>query len=112
MLKHVDQDALACCQAHCGQLRHAQIERRLCEPHKILAHHNRFVARHLVLTQPAQTPVALHTLLEFGIRSIACIEGRDHGEQIGIASSMRWRLTQGDRNQLTLIEQIDVAAQR
>ena len=95
-----------------GQARHAQHQRHKLQPDQFIAQNQRRGFLHLFLLQPAQTPVAFHVALEFGIGCVGQLEITHGGQQLGRMRRKWRRLATQPGHQLSLIEQIDQAAQR
>ena len=91
-------------------------QRRVAEAHQIVAQHMGHGAGDVVLLEPAQAPVALHRALEFGPGRVLRVEGADDGEQVGVAregrDQARRHAVLDRRDQLPLVDQVHVAAQR
>ena len=66
----------------------------------------------LFLQQPAQAPVVLHPVLEFGVLRVGRLEVGHGGEQLGVAVGVGGRGAVDHREQLPLVDEVAVAAQR
>ncbi len=94
------------------QVGHAGHQWQRIKAHQVLAQHPGGGLRHALLQQPAQAPVVLHAVLELGVLRIGDLEVRGSREQFRVALRVG-RLVAGDhREQLPLIDQVAVAAQR
>ena len=95
-----------------GNRIHALDQRQVVQLDEILAPDDALDPLYAFLTQPAQTPVALHSPLKFGVGVVGQLEIAQGGEQgIRFGMEVRRRAIQAG-DQLPLVEQIDIAAQR
>ena len=65
-----------------------------------------------LLQQPAQAPVVLHPVLELGVLRVGRLEVGQRGEELGVVLGVRRPLAGDDRQQLPLVDEVAVAAQR
>ena len=88
-------------------------KRQRIEAHQIVAHDASPSPRAAFsCIEPAQAPVVLHPVLEFGVLRVGDLEVGQRREQLGVALDVRRRVAGDGGEQLPLIDQVAVAAQR
>ena len=65
-----------------------------------------------LLQQPAQAPVVLHPVLELGVARVGRLEVDERRVELGVVLGVRRLRARDDREELPLVDEIRVAAQR
>ena len=87
-------------------------ERHALAAHEVVADDSTDELGDAFLQQPAQAPVVLHPLLELGVLAVGRLEVGQRGKKLGVVVRVGRRLARDDREQLTLVDEVAVAAQR
>lgn len=100
-----------------AQAGHVQDQRNLFEANEIILHHRRRNLPLVLLLQPAQTPEVLHAALMIRVSGVGIVETLHDGEQVRVLrlegrGELRGHAVLHAGEQLPLIDQIDVTAQR